>query len=542
LLSFDTLQTVNIPPVQIQLNRVVPSYRVQLPVSYDVNNPLLNGQDNMIQFNRDSSDNQCYARCLLTPTFDTPFCSSPHGQVNQECALRKRIGPEMPLGNFFLLQRLALFVDAFILEWLKPLPNLEINEDCLFEEWLLSCSHYNESRKDSLRRARSSRLVNGSVELLPKDYFIKCFFKREFYEEPKFARLINPRSDCFKSAVGPYIHLIEEQVYKLPWFVKGVPITSLPTRLSRLEKYPIILETDYSSFEAGFSPEYVACVEMRLWKFMLQNNPRILSIINKVYFVDKNGVLKPRENMLFHKDFIMRVIGRRMSGEMWTSLANGFSNLMNVLFLAKENHQDIDGFVEGDDGLFGMYEPFLNADMFAQLGFKIKMNYGYDLNHTSFCGNVFDKDEQLLIVNPENIARLFWTCTVNYLNARPSKLLQLLRGKAMSLYCIAKNTPISSVLAYSMLKLLGPGPILIDPNRKWWRSQLIASFKSVIIEEPIISMKSRALFCEKYGISIEFQYLMEKYIRNAKCLDELAPQFYFMNQSYDEGRVQISRL
>lgn len=483
-----------------------------------------------------------YAIRLYHGTLDVPYVTDPHDYINVLNGFTKRVACQTVreeflnigarTGNFDLinsmnreLSLLGNFVKNFIEQNLTPLDR--IDSDFEFENWLNSCDHYNEVRKNQLRKAYSQYKLYGITE---KDYVCKSFIKREFYEEMKLPRLINSRSDKFKAIVGPVMKKIEHQVYKLKWFVKGRIVTDLARPISILRKYRYILETDYSSFESSFQSFYTQKVEEQLWRYMLVNNPDILRIIDLSYNV--NG--HPRVQKLVGGEYIATTTGSRMSGEMWTSLANGFSNLMNMLYLIDKYHIDGDGFVEGDDGLFGLSSDIISEHDFNLLGFRIKMNYGHDLSHTSFCGNVFDSSDFKVIVSPENIARLQWSCAARYLKSNSKTMLGLLRAKSMSLYCIGRYTPIAGLLAWKILKLIGvDGKVIIDPSRKFWRHEVMKIFHSLKFERPVVSENARDLYYNKFNISRSCQIECEDIIERARSLDDLLLPYVFVTNELD---------
>jgi hypothetical protein len=272
-------------------------------------------------------------------------------------------------------------------------------------------------------------------------------------------------------------------------------------------------------------------VECQMFRYMLSKNPMILKYVMAAYY-DEDGT--PRENVLHHRKlYTARVLGSRMSGEMWTSLCNGFSNLMNVLYLAERENQEIDGFVEGDDGIFGMYEPFLTSEMFRELGFNIKMQYGDDLSHTSFCGNVFDPRSLTLVVSPEQISRLFWSCSIQYIHAKTSKLIKLLRAKAMSLYITGKYTPICGPLAHQVMKIIGKGDYIVDPNQQWYENYLGISSKNLKFEKVEIPLCNRELYETKYGITIGEQLALEKFISSCTSINQLQLPFEYGKSNFE---------
>ncbi len=78
-----------------------------------------------------------------------------------------------------------------------------------------------------------------------------------------------------------------------------------------------------------------------------------------------------------------------MSGEMNTSLGNGFSNLMFMLYACEIQGIECDGIVEGDDGAFALsLKPGQKFDesIFAEMGLTIKLEKHTDLMSMSFCG------------------------------------------------------------------------------------------------------------------------------------------------------------
>jgi len=329
--------------------------------------------------------------------------------------------------------------------------------------------------------------------------------------------------------------MIEDLVYDLPNFVKRIPVEQQPKRLSPLRDYPYIVETDYSSFEAGFVPDYTAAVERVLFRYMLANNPDVLNIIEKSYEFPKNT---PRVNKLVNKHFLAHVVGSRMSGEMWTSLGNGFSNLMNLKFLMAKHFPNVRyaAFVEGDDGLIGVQSQCLQAAHFRDLGFNIKIQYGQDLSHTSFCGNVFDPISLRVVVNPSNIVRFFYTCTAIYLNARPRTLKRLLRSKALSLYCTGRHTPIVAILAWKVSQLLGQGSVSEEPNRRFWSRHLLRSYSEFFskpqqLPKPCIGMSERWIYMTKFGIAFDQQLRLEKLICSWTSLDQMHIPAFFSSWS-----------
>jgi hypothetical protein len=338
------------------------------------------------------------------------------------------------------------------------------------------------------------------------------------------------------------MHAIEKAVYARKPFVKGRPTHELPVDLVKLTEFPWVLETDYTSFESGFSPEYCDVVECALWRYMLKNNPLILDLVLRCYYQTRGGHIVPRKEKLMNKLYVAKTVGTRMSGEMWTSLANGFANLMNIKYLCHKLKIRCKGFVEGDDGLFGMDSRRLKAHHFEELGFKIKMKYGRDLAHTSFCGNVFDPEVMKIIIAPEQIARVFWSCSSTYIHSSRKILDELLRAKAMSLYCQGKHTPIAGKLALKILQIIGPGGIRIGEGNAWWWNERIAKMLETETFAPVdVDLRSRDLYEQLYGISVRDQLSIEDHISRMTKFEDLEIPYQFMEDKFVEGERFLSR-
>lgn len=459
-------------------------------------------------------------------TKDVPFCTDPSSSTNLSTGWRKRLVPVLPKGNPMLYRELELFVKNYLSTHFTPIPNIKYSEH-VFNEWL-EHTHYDGPRIFSLKQT-FSRFSKMNFRFPKTAFNGSTFIKREFYEAPKDVRFINSRSDLFKIYIGPYIKYVEDQVYKDPHFVKGLPIDQLPQKLVKLKQWDYILETDYSSFESSFCYEYVQVVEMQMFKYFFSNNPDILNIILQSYETSPNH---QRTQKLNNPNYSLELTGCRLSGEMWTSLGNGFSNLMNMLFLCKNKDIECDGFVEGDDGLFGLSAPLLTNEDFASLGFVIKMEYENQVQNTTFCGNTFSDESMKLLINPENIGRMFWTCAPQYLNARGNRLKDLFRSKAASMYVTGRYTPIAGLLAYNMLQRFGKGNTF--SVKGYWRHEIAEYFKKLECVKPVINYHDRVLYSQKFMIPISDQLLIEKFI-NLNDNDEMNIPYSFMNMSNFEG-------
>lgn len=304
-----------------------------------------------------------------------------------------------------------------------------------------------------------------------RDYHCNSFIKRELYDEPKYARIINSRSDKFKAVTAPYCKMIESQVYNEHFIKHKLPSEVVGRLKEILDSYREVRETDYSSFESSFTPEIVEACENQLFRHMLSNNPEISHIFTHCYEFYDDGVKHYNRNWLHFGGCSAGVIGTRMSGEMWTSLGNGFTNMMLMEFLAYKASAVIDYMVEGDDGFVGSNVP-LPWHLVGDLGFKLKIEPVHSINECSFCGIAVMGDVVIGTLT-RSLNGYGWTqdprCIVDWSNSRISGWwLSMLRAKAMSFNVLHNSTPILYKIISRDLALTAGCQVLRKHIDNWW--------------------------------------------------------------------------
>jgi hypothetical protein len=207
----------------------------------------------------------------------------------------------------------------------------------------------------------------------------------------------------------------------------------------------------------------------------------------------------------------------RMSGEMNTSLGNGFANLMLFLFLSKENGNEVvDCLVEGDDLVGGFEGRAPTAMQYASLGFTIKIKIIERLSDASFCGLVFDEEDLVSIADPIKILlNIGWT-TTNYRTATMKIRLGLLRAKAFSQLASYAGVPIVQAMAVAIIRLTAGKRLRIPTDwnnykRRWFTTH---------VQPKEIGLRTRFLMERVFDISMEDQRVIEEYFDR---LNELKP-------------------
>lgn len=406
----------------------------------------------------------------------------------------------------------------FVQSWLKDnMIPLSPMSDTSFETWIEK-TPYPLKRKEELRK-KYEKVISELKDFEEKYLKVKSFIKDETYPTYKHARVINSRTDEFKVMVGPIFQLISDELFKLPYFIKKIPIQERPDYIINM-LYQVgvdYMTTDYTSFEAHFDKNIVENCEMQLYDYMTQHLPQhkiFMQLLAKAKYGTPNKIV-----LLGSK---IQVKCKRMSGEMDTSLANGFSNLMFMLYLCDLNgNTNVRGVIEGDDGLFAMTGAPPDQEMFKKFGLNIKILNVKDINHASFCGMVFDITERTNVTNPiEALISFGWT-TRRYAKSKLGIHMCLLRAKALSAAYQYPSCPILSKLAYKICQLTASydslsfikkqGQFAVESYRLKIMLEAHQYFdKNSLLKEP--GIRTRLLVQDLYGIIIEDQLEIERWI------------------------------
>jgi hypothetical protein len=430
-------------------------------------------------------------KALAVPGY-SPICMDSNDQHTVECGFKKRLLRDVPKPNGEFLREFKQFVYQWCSEHLPKTRALG------FEEWLESTS-YNESRKEELRKAELRN--KGSRPSMRKCQKISTFVKAEFYPMLKQCRMINSRSDDAKVFFGPRVKAVERVVFELPQFIKHVPVPDRPAKIRSMKQAGrIYYATDYTAFESHFIPEFLDACECQLFRWCLSED-------EDCEFMCR--VFMGRNRMQTRTGVSAEVLGRRMSGDMNTSLGNGFANYMLSLFLTKQKGGEMDGVFEGDDGLFYSTVELSGSD-YEKIGFTIKIEEVNDPCAASFCGMIFSESGEI-IRDPRKFLQAFaWTSSC--IQGGPLVMKELLRAKSLSAVHETPQCPIVGVLARSGLALTGG----VAPRFIWDGYHEINVDVNVANTPFNPSRDTRELFQQCYGVSPADQLLIEDHIRHGR--------------------------
>jgi len=410
--------------------------------------------------------------------------------------------------------RFKEFVRVWVKKNLRPLgPECDVS----FDTWL-EASSYTRYKKQSLRELYNRTVALGDDDFNPYNNFCKCFIKDEAYASFKTPRGIFARKDEFKLRVGPIFKRIEEELTKIDHFIKKIPVNEraayiysrfgdISACLGRIDENLMrCMATDYTAYESSFSKEVMNDCEMILYDYMTCQIPEGKQFMRLI-----RHVLQGTNDCRFAR-VRARLQAGRMSGEMNTSLGNGFTNLMLFLFAMEEfGCVDYDCLVEGDDGIGVYVGPQIPDSFYAQLGFTMKVSYHLTLNTASFCGQIFDFETLTVITDPMKVLLNFSWVNIKYFAMSNKVRMGLIRSKALCLIYQYPGCPILQAFAQRMLTLSEGFSPVIESTSDSWKMQIVAQAIKNHCPVRLVSMSSRELMQQVFGISILDQVILENY-------------------------------
>lgn len=374
-----------------------------------------------------------------------------------------------------------------------------------FEEWLAGTS-YNDQRKQQLRdvRSRVERFGINSKELTA----VSSFIKSEFYPSIKHSRWINSTSDLVKVIWGPICKSYEQVVFDLPCFVKHVPVPKRARLVVQLAGRAVhCYATDFTAFESSFQTSVLESVEFVLFKHLTQvavNDPTSSSLgvppstIMKILL----GAFSGNHRLSMRNGMKATLKARRMSGDMHTSLGNGFTNMIVASYLCHAQGKECYGLFEGDDGLF-CTDSVLTSDHYKRLGFNIKIEEHDDPCHASFCGLICSESQEIIKDPYKFMMGFAWTSS--FITAGKRTMTELLRAKSMSAISEIPQCPILGVMSRVAFAMT-----------RGHRARFVRDGYHTAIEESGFvvpdfcpQLSTRVLFQTLYGISVSHQLLVE---------------------------------
>lgn len=448
-----------------------------------------------------------------------PLHPNPWGLSTTLLGVAARVAREIPKPQKENLTEFFCFVKETLIPQMFP-HRLPSDFDWSHKSWLRD-RPYPAWRKAELARVQEQTCNRFDLK---KHTVNKCFMKDETYMARKHSRGIYSKHDAFKNRAGPLASGSESIVFNHPAFIKHVPVLERPgllydTLYQPGAKYVV---SDYTAYESHFTAEVMHNVEFELYRYLWRDVPGALE---ELEFCEK--VICGRQECYF-KNFRFAVNASRMSGEMFTSIGNGFTNYALMAFAAHKLGTTLKGFVEGDDGLFVFGNNIIpDSKFFEDLGFTIKMETHDQLNKASFCGNLFDEEDLIVVTDPiEVLANFGWSKTP-YVNSTQTRLKELLKSKSLSFAYQYRGCPIIQSLAHYGLRMTKHIDLrrYIEKDRSlslWEREQLLEALAHRNeIERVEVPIRTRLLVQELYGVTLDEQRQIEEYLDGLETLQPL---------------------
>lgn len=436
----------------------------------------------------------------------------------------KRIATKMPEVDEALFDEFFEFSKDFILRNLSECV-IPADADLSVETWLKGTNY------PAYRIAELMAIYEELDVLLERDFDVDSHIKYESYTVPKHFRGIYSRSDRFKVVFGPICAYIGKIMFHLKWFAKHLDSDSKSERLKECfaSQFLKIFSNDFTSFEATFQS-----ILMQIETFFLLFCVRTLSqYYETAKHLDKTKMSK---NRLRFRWFVAWLQSKRYSGEMDTSLSNSLVNLLFVCFLLHKSGHPREFYekfcppqIEGDDCLGGFLYP-LDENILVRLGAKAKIEYFDHYTEASFCGMVFSEETGHIIRDPISCILDFGYVNYQYLGCGAKLKAKLIRAKSLSLLYSYPGCPIlrelanyglrvtSSVSDKHALSAMLKGDF-DSYKREIWSKLLSSKFDNKL--EIKVHDSSRSLMEKKFGVSVESQHQIEKYLKGLDCIQPI---------------------
>lgn len=430
----------------------------------------------------------------------------------------KRVAAKMPPIDKVKLRKLRRFTKRWCRKHLSE-DVFPADEHFDFDEWINN-TPYAEYRINELKKVHENGL--GKVPNMK----VKSFIKDEGYTAYKHVRGIYSRHDDYKVRVGPFFQKFGDIIFKKKWFIKKIPVNERPQAMKdKFGDNPNLFATDFSQFEATFVKQLMS-IELIVYGYLLQHNPHKKEILDLIV----KGMMST--NIIEFRKWTCKLLCKRMSGEMSTSVSNGIMNLLITHFLLEEaGNKYYDSFFEGDDSINSYDVRPPTSEEYKQLGANIKIEYPNNLSEASFCGMLFDVEDLDIVANPmEALVSFGWT-TSQYTTASEKTKLNLLKCKSLSLLYQYSGCPILRSLAMYALRITNDIPLeqaLVTQNKqklslydKELYLEMLDNYKRNNIFENTVKDRTRSLVARLFNIDINTQLLMEDYLDNKQDLSPL---------------------
>lgn len=468
--------------------------------------------------------------------------------VNQVLSYYKRCCADLPDPVPKMWRRLVRFNKSQIRSRVTPIPEnvpLDYDEYTLLptfetlEYWL---RHANMRECDRVAyRKEWHRLMELSpsrktpMARSTKFWRLKSFLKNEHYETYKYPRGIQPRDLGPNMIFGPIMHAIEMQLFhenadpdnegyyrpssRNPEFVKSLTMDQRAAYLlTKFDGQNNLFGTDASSFECLMRSHVQLDIELPMMKAHLANRPAAARVLDWVYHNITACTCEIAGQYGQSRGLRYPLLDMRCSGDMQTSLGNGWCNMIFLKFaFSRAAHCSPDQITvvcEGDDGLIAAPKCEGIERIFTELGLTYKFDRYHNVRLAKFCKIVIGEGGLLReAIGP--MAKAGWI-DLKYARSSPKVHAGLLRMKALSFIHSYPRCPILSAWCLRVLELTADAKTVCErlisrERNSYYREETARALKSKLPDEVgVVVDNDRRLYEEAFGTPPDVQIRIEQ--------------------------------
>jgi len=355
------------------------------------------------------------------------------------------------------------------------------------------------SDEEALSRIRGPRLraikaAEPCCHLDKTSSTIDSFVKREVYvgKNPHNfkPRMINGRRVPFLKRVMTMMYSVCKSIESSFGLFDDVTIDSgySATEVAELadscSRFKHLVESDVSNWDGSLGP-FFRQLELEIFEAC----PGYLEWLNELKLIWKETDIVGKHGFKAYMNW------GRNSGEVVTSTFNSVFNLSLVLYLSQKLKARSKVVVKGDDNFFGItaWDEAKAHQIYNDLGIpKVEFVEREGLDDLEYCSGKFYQNEDATWKWGVKTWRQFSKFGCNF-NHHPKKIHhRLMVGTALSMLPIAGHVPLFGEFVHHVSSLVS-NPVKIDVES--WKNT------DVSIHRP--SLRSKMLFCQKYGISLK---------------------------------------
>lgn len=439
----------------------------------------------------------------------------------------------------------SYLVNVFIPQYVTPIEGGISHKEAL-ELWICNQKRFTVKVKDAMR-SLLNQMLTGTYEAPyhGKDdpmglRVINIFQKTENYPEVKEPRAISACSTECKVYLGGYYHMCDKHAIKTcPFFVKGLTPSQIDAKKADLaSRYSVFMGSDYSSYEGSQDYVWSNLIEKTIYMEWFKNYPEVQKHVRDIY--------EKGHDIYYRKRFFGHLNGKRMSGDVQTSIGNGICNALIWSYVAHKSGCPVEFLVEGDDAFICSDAP-LDVSHVHDLGFDCTID-GPSFNPDDICflsrysingqyfGNIPKILDKVGVVKSTHFAE----CFLRNSKRSVQELNDYAYTKAYCYQYMYTGTPILDELCDTIMRLF-PGSVHLELMPKYFEGRLVGMMRGKILKKPI-TMEVRRRVAELWPqYSIEVQLQLEEEFRRCTTQTFLINDVVLAGEAPSKKKNNVSK-